>query len=179
MTVRYSDCLRGLMDNASFLRILSVFGAGAAPTDRCAAIVIDIDRAESINAQLGDPTGDELMRMVLKRCDAALPLQALAGRLRPNAIGLLMFSQISDEEVDTVCTAVHDALRATTAGHGEEISLGASIGAAFTNMRCPAIRALQHAEHAAQRVRANGGDATFMARQSGAFPALEFAAVAA
>jgi GGDEF domain-containing protein len=161
MTYRYSDCLRGLMDSGAFLRMLSVFGSGAKPTDRCAAVVIDIDRAADLNARLNDPTGDALIRLVLGRCEGALPLQALAGRLRSNAIALLLFSDVSDDEVDVVCTAVHDALRMPMTGRGDQISLGASIGAAFTGPNCSAIAALQYADLAAQHVRANGGDATF------------------
>ena len=179
MTYRYSDCLRGLMDTGSFLRILSVFGSGAQPTDRCAAIVIDIDQAEALNARLGDSTGDALIRLVIGRCDAAFPLQALAARLRSNAIALFLFSQISDEEVDTVCTAVHDALRTPLTGRGEQISLGASIGAAFTGIRISSIAALQYAELAVQRVKSNGGDATFVHRPSGSFAAMELDAAAA
>ena len=177
MTYRYSDCLRGLMDSGSFLRLLSVFGSGARPTDRCAAIVIDIDRAHDHNARLGDPSGDALIRLVLGRCEAALPLQALAGRLRSNAIALLLFSDISDEEVDLVCTAVHDALRMPLTGRGEQISLGASIGAAFTGPACSAISALQYADLAAQHVRSNGGDGTFTHRDQAAnIPLVEAAA---
>lgn len=161
MTYRYSDCLRGLMDSGAFLRMLSVFGSGAKPTDRCAAIVVDIDRAADLNARLGDPSGDALMRLVLGRCEAVLPLQALAGRLRNNAFALLLFSDITDEEVDVVCTALHDALRMPLTGRGEQLSLGASIGTAFTGRSCSAISALQYADLAAQHVRANGGDATF------------------
>ena len=179
MTYRFSDCLRGLMDAGSFLRMLSVFGSGAKPDDRCAAIVIDIDRAHDVNARLGDPSGDALMRLVLGRCDAALPLQALAGRLRDNAIALLLFSDVTDEEVETVCTALHDALRAPLTVFGEPLSLSASIGAAFTGSRCSSVAALQHADLAVQRVRCNGGDATFIHHEPDCSPRVATMDVAA
>ena len=178
MTPRYSDCLRGLMDAASFLRILSVFGSGAAPTDRCAAIVIDVDQAEALNARLHDSSGDSLMRLLIGRANAALPLQAIAGRIRPHAIALLMFSNISDEEAETVCTAVHDAVRSPLTGGGEQVTLSVSIGVAFTGPRTSAITALQYAEQGVQRVKANGGDATFCCRSTGAFTAFEIEAAA-
>lgn len=165
------------MDSGAFLRMLSVFGSGARPTDRCAAIIIDIDRAEDMNSRLDDASGDSLMRLVLGRCDAALPMQALAGRLRKNAIALLMFSDISEEDVDVVCTAVHDALRAPMTVFGEPVSLGASVGAAFTGPSCSAIAALQYADLAVQRVKSNGGDATFVHRGRASLPALEALAV--
>lgn len=167
------------MDAGSFLRMLTVFGSGAKPSDRCAAIVIDIDRAEEINARLGDPTGDALLRMILGRCDSALPLQALAGRLRANAIALLMFSDITDEEVDAVCTAVHDALRNPVTVYGQPLSLAASVGVGFTGPRCTAMTALQHADLAVQRVRSNGGDATFIHRPRSSLPHMEAVTAAA
>ena len=173
MTYRYSDCLRGLMDSSAFLRMLTVFGSGAKPTDRCAAIIIDIDRAEDVNARLGDSSGDALIRLVLGRCEAALPLQALAARLRTNAIALLLFSDVTDEEVDVVCTAVHDALRSPMTVVGETMSLGASIGAAFTGPRISSIAALQYAELAVQRVKSNGGDATFVHHDRNSLGALQ------
>lgn len=172
-TYSHNDSLRGLLDSGTFLRMLSVFGNGAAPTDRCAAIVIDVDAAETLNERLGDRSGDSLIRHVLHRCDGALPLQALAARIRPSAIALFLFSRITDEEVDTVCSAIHDALRASFDRDRDPIVLSASIGTAFTSAKVSAIQALQYAELAVQRVKSNGGDATFTRRSSAALPALE------
>lgn len=173
MTYSHNDSLRGLLDSATFFRMLSVFGKGAEPTDRCATIIIDVDHADVLNQRLGDASGDKLLRQVLERCDAALPLQALAARLRSNAIALLLFSHISDEEVDTVCSAIHDALRATFDRNRDPLTLSASIGAAFTSPKVSAIAALQFAETAVQRVKSNGGDATFTRRSSLSLPAID------
>ena len=173
MTYSPNDSLRGLLDSATFYRMLSVFGNGAAPTDRCAAVIVDIDHADLLNSRLGDDSGDTLMRHVLDRCEGALPLQALAARIRSNAFALLLFSHITDEEVDTVCSAIQDALRATYDRERDPLVLSASVGAAFTSPTVSAVAALQFAELAVQRVKSNGGDATFTRRSSASLPALE------
>jgi diguanylate cyclase (GGDEF)-like protein len=166
MTYRYSDCLRGLLDRDAFIRMLSVLGSATASEnpERFAGIIVEIDQPSRANQRLGDATGDTLMRLVMGRTQAALPLECLAARIRPNAIALLLFSPVTDESIDALCAALHEAIRTPMTGAGSQIYLSASIGVAFTATKCPPIAAMQHAERALERVLSNGGDATFVHR---------------
>jgi diguanylate cyclase (GGDEF)-like protein len=166
MTYRYSDCLRGLLDRDAFIRMLSVFGSATATVDadRMTAIIIEIDRAEHANARLDDATGDTLIRLMLGRTQPVLPLEALAARMRPNAIALLLFNSASDDVIDALCASIHEAIRAPLTSGGERLYLSASIGIAFTAPQRPPVVAMQNAERALERVKSNGGDATFVHR---------------
>ena len=166
MTYRYSDCLRGLLDRDAFIRMLSVFGPATSPVDadRMTALIFEIDKAEHANARLGDPTGDTLIRLVLGRTQAVLPTEALAARIRGNAIALLLFNSASDESVEALCAALHEAIRTPLTGGGAQLYLSASVGVAFTAPQRPPVAALQNAESALARVKSNGGDATFVHR---------------
>ena len=164
MTYRYSDHLRGLLDRDAFIRMLSVFGAGASATERFVSIIVEIDQPSRANQRLGDSTGDTLMRMVLGRTQAVLPTECLAARIRQNAIALLLFVPIGEDAIDALCTELHEAIRTPLTGTGSQIYLSASIGVAFTGGKVAPLTAMQHAETALERVISNGGDATFVHR---------------
>lgn len=164
MTYRYSDHLRGLLDRDAFLRMLSVFSTGASATERFVSIIVEIDQPSRANQRLADSTGDTLMRLVLGRTQAVLPTECLAARIRQNAIALLLFVPVSDDQIDALCTDLHEAIRTPLTGAGSQIYLSASIGVAFTGGKVSPVTAMQHAECALERVLSNGGDATFVYR---------------
>lgn len=163
MTYRHSDCLRGLLDRDSFIRLLSALGQHG---DTAAALIVEIDQPSRVNYRLGDGTGDALMRLVLGRTREVLPIECLAARVRENAIALVLFTPATQDAVDKLCDDLHTAIRTPITGTGSQIYVSASIGVAFTAPRSSVVATMQHAERALERVLSNGGDATFVYRPS-------------
>lgn len=166
MNVDFNDSLRGLLDRDTFLRIVSRLRGGI--VEKCrhfATIVIDIDCVDRVSERIGADCSDFLTRLVTDRLRELLPSQAIAGRLRPEALAVMSLQDIDRAVAEALCARLHHALRGKIDLGGHEVFLSASIGVAFTGPRTEPLKALQHAERAVERVKANGGDATFFYRQ--------------
>ena len=72
---------------------------------------------------------------------------------------------MGDEDVETLSARMHDRVREAVEVGNTEIHVTISIGIAYTGIHARPLEALQQAEQAVQRVKANGGDATFVSHE--------------
>ncbi len=155
--------LRGFLSRDAFLRVLYHFGFGHRRGDpeRFAVFVIDVDGPERLNALLSDGSSDQLVDLIAGRLGDILPPQSLVSRTRPAAVCVVGFETSSDDDASDFCTRLHETIRRPMTVCGREVHLSVSVGVAFAGRHAPPLEALQCAERAVERVKVNGGDATF------------------
>jgi len=156
-----AEAMRGLLDRNSFLRLLARFTT----KDAYAVFIIEVDNMQYICSRRGETYGQELVCKVAQRLHDTLPDNGLAALIRPNAVAVLAFDQMGDEDVETLSARMHDRLREAVEVGNTEIHVTISIGIAYTGLHARPLEALQQAEVAVQRVKANGGDATFVSHE--------------
>ena len=156
-----ADAMRGLLDRNSFLRLLARFTT----TDPYAVFIIEVDNMPYICARRGEAYGTELICKVAQRLNDTLPDNGLAALIRPNAVAVMAFDEMHDEDVEALSARMHDRLREAVEVSNTEIHVTISIGVAFTSRSARPLEALQQAEVAVQRVKVNGGDATFISHE--------------
>jgi GGDEF domain-containing protein len=162
MTVDFSEALTGLLGRDAFLRLLlHVRSPRTDCGDGFAVLVVDLDGVERLAARLGPDRYETLLAQLSWRLRSALPPDNLATLLRPHAFGLIAFSEASEAAADALAARLHQAIRAPFQVDRLDVFVSASIGVAFSSMRTLPLLAMQHAERAVERVKANGGDATF------------------
>lgn len=161
-----TESLRAMMSRDAFLRVLYHFGFGywTVDPDRFAVFIIDVDNVDKMNSVLGDGTGDQFLDVVAGRIRAILPGESLVSRTRPTALSVVAFNESSESSAEELCTRLHEAIRGPMTLRGSEVHLSASIGVAFADREARPLVAMQCAERAVERVKANGGDATFFHR---------------
>jgi diguanylate cyclase (GGDEF)-like protein len=163
MTIDIHDSLRGLLDRESFLRVVSRLNGLHDRFERYAVIVIDLDGVERVIDRFGSDSADYLVRLVTTRTQELLPSQGLLGRLNTDTIALIAFDE-DEDSVEELCARLQHALRGSIELDDTQVFVSASIGVAFSDIGIRPLKALQHAERAVERVKANGGDATFFYR---------------
>lgn len=156
-----AEALRGLLDRTSFLRLLARFTT----TEAYAVFVIEIDDLPYICARRGETYGQELVCKVAQRLNDTLPDNGLAALIRSNAVAVLAFDEMGDEDVEALSARMHDRLREAVEVGNTEIHVTISVGVAYTGLHARPLEALQQAELAVERVKANGGDATFVSHE--------------
>jgi GGDEF domain-containing protein len=161
-----SDSARGLLSRDGFLRLLYHLGTGREPDgqERIAVYVVDVDNVEKMNAILGDTTGHQLLDLVIGRIHDLIPAESLVTRIRATTLGILAFGDPDEAVAEALCGALHEAIRRPMTVCGVEIHLCASIGVSLANGGVTPLQAMVFAERAVERVRVNGGDATFFHR---------------
>jgi diguanylate cyclase (GGDEF)-like protein len=127
-----TDALTGLLSRRRFLelaeRVVNRSDSACAPV---AVLMIDIDHFKKINDSLGHAGGDDAIREVAARCEAALRPGDLLGRLGGDEL-VAILPGITDEDTDHIATrltrAVADAPVLTSRGPvSVTISIGASV----------------------------------------------------
>jgi diguanylate cyclase (GGDEF)-like protein len=153
--------MRGLLDRNSFLRLLARFTT----TDAYAVFIIEVDNMPYICARRGESYGHELICKVAQRLHGTLPDNGLASLIRQNAVAVLAFDEMTDEDVEVLSARMHQQLREAIEVGNTDIHVTVSIGIAYTGLNARPLEALQQAEVAVQRVKANGGDATYVSHE--------------
>jgi diguanylate cyclase (GGDEF)-like protein len=156
-----AEAMRGLLDRNSFLRLLARFTT----TDAYAVFVIEIDNMPYICARRGESYGQELVCNVAQRLHDTLPDNGIAALIRSNAVAVLAFDEMGDDDVEVLSARMHDRLREAVEVGSTEIHVTVSIGIAYTGLHARPLEALQQAESAVQRVKVNGGDATYVSHE--------------
>jgi diguanylate cyclase len=93
-----------------------------------AVAIIDLDGFKEINDTLGHHAGDELLRLLSRRIDRAVPTNAVVARLGGDEFGLLIDG--CDHVVETVESFVDAVLSTPFSIDGLTIRIGASVGVA-------------------------------------------------
>jgi len=135
--------------------------------DHFAIMVVEIDQLDRISRQHGPATTRECADTLDVRLRETIPVDSLVARLRDNAVALLAFGADTEAGAVKLAGRLHRAVRHPIVTRSGDLSVTASIGVAFTNDGVHPMEALRAAERAVERVRQNGGDATWVDDHTG------------
>ena len=154
------DDLTGLANRVLFReRIATAIGAHAergARDERCAVVLMDLDRFKDINDSLGHHAGDGVLCHVASRLERAVTQAATVGRLGGDEFAVLLERVVNHDSVLDVIGAVRSALGRPVMMQGLPIALEASIGVSlYPDDGGDVDTLLQHADIAMYQAKAN------------------------
>lgn len=127
------DALTGLCNRSHFAELaLAELNLRAAGGVSSALMVVDIDEFKHVNDSFGHVAGDALLRQVAQRLLAALPADAIVGRLGGDEFIALLPSMPGDAETQAAGEAVIAALEAPFALGEVTLPAHASVGLVTT-----------------------------------------------
>src|SRR5215210_1705118 len=98
-----------------------------------AMLLLDLDGFKIINDSLGHQAGDEVLVMVAKRILASCRLSDTVARLGGDEFAVLLEEDVNDEAAIGVAERLLETLRKPFVIEGRELTVGGSIGIAFSN----------------------------------------------
>jgi diguanylate cyclase (GGDEF)-like protein/PAS domain S-box-containing protein len=101
--------------------------------DRLAMLLLDLDGFKIINDSLGHQAGDEVLMMVAKRILACCRLSDTVARLGGDEFAVLLEEDVNEHEALSVAKRLLETLREPFVIQGRELTVGGSIGIAFSN----------------------------------------------
>jgi diguanylate cyclase (GGDEF)-like protein len=126
------DSLTGLPNRLHLLDNLEkALAAARERGERCAAILIDLDRFKAINDTLGHVAGDHLLRQVARCLESVISDEMTAGRLGGDEFAIIVPVAESRGEIEQMCLALIGALHGPFHYHDQRLFVGASIGVAI------------------------------------------------
>lgn len=144
-----TDQLTGLGNRRLFNQVTDDVLAELAPGERCALLVINVDRFREVNASLGHAVGDQVLQAMAPRLAAGLPEDATLVRLGGDEFALLL-SRRSAEAV-AVAETIRRAMAQPFLLAGLQIQVDASIGIATCPDDADARESLLRCADAAMR----------------------------
>lgn len=152
------DSLTGL-PNRSLLqdRLRQAITRGRRNQSRVATLFIDLDRFKDVNDTLGHRVGDELLRAMASRLNAAVRESDILVRLSGDEF-MVVLEQIGDLDAATrVAAKLLDEIRAPSFIEGNEIFVSGSIGiSVFPDDADDADALLRHADMAMYQAKQTG-----------------------
>jgi diguanylate cyclase (GGDEF)-like protein len=125
--------------------------------ESCAAVLfLDLDRFKIINDSLGHPVGDELLRAVARRLEAALRPNDTVARLSGDEFTLLLDDVREAPEATVIADRVLLSLTRPFVIDGRELFIGASIGIALATAQSAPEQVMRDADVAMYRAKADG-----------------------
>jgi diguanylate cyclase len=95
----------------------------------CAILFCDLDRFKAINDQLGHDAGDTLLVETARRLRASVRDNDVVSRFGGDEF-LIMLPHTTHTEIETICRRIVQSLSRPVELHGENMTIGASIGMA-------------------------------------------------
>ncbi|MBI3143728.1 MAG: EAL domain-containing protein [Pseudogulbenkiania sp.] len=162
------DALTGLPNrNQLDQRLAQSIGQADCTGQRLALLFLDLDRFKYINDSLGHKAGDELLKLVAARLEAAVRKTDTIARLGGDEFVIVISHLDHIEDADNVARAVRATLAQPFEVEGRELRVSASIGiSVYPEDGEDAETLLKHAD--AAMYRAKSGDANgiqFFARE--------------
>jgi diguanylate cyclase (GGDEF)-like protein len=99
--------------------------------DRCALLLIDLDRFKNVNDTLGHPVGDALLAQVASRLTREVGHKGRCGRLGGDEFNVVLPGMVKHEELAELAKRIIAAMSQPYVIEGATISIGASIGIAI------------------------------------------------
>ncbi|QTD56024.1 EAL domain-containing protein [Parasphingorhabdus cellanae] len=125
------DLLTGLANRRYFRDLLSDALASAHEnSDRCAVMLIDLDRFKTVNDTLGHNIGDQLLCHIAEHLKQAAGDTVHAVRLGGDEFALVIPHIESDREIEELGQKVIEKLCGTHSINGTSVNIGATIGVA-------------------------------------------------
>jgi diguanylate cyclase (GGDEF)-like protein len=126
------DDLTGLANRAMLITEASAaIGEALRTGEPCALFVLDLDRFKEVNDVLGHPVGDEVLRRVAERLEAALRPDDLVARLGGDEFAVLVRRVRDAPAAVVVAERLRAALDVELVIDGQLIDLEASVGVAL------------------------------------------------
>jgi diguanylate cyclase (GGDEF)-like protein/PAS domain S-box-containing protein len=128
----HHDALTGLPNRLYLLESLgSALGQAKKRGQRCALILIDLDRFKSINDTLGHIAGDHLLEQVSRCLESVISDEMTAGRLGGDEFAIVVPLVESRGELEQMCLALVGALHGPFLYQDQRLFVGASVGVAM------------------------------------------------
>jgi diguanylate cyclase (GGDEF)-like protein len=158
------DCVTGLLDQSAFLRVIDDVAEHRAEeeVESIAVMVLDVDGGRRWFSAKSAALSDQLARVLAERVEDLVASAGVVARLGSNIFGILPHGDPNDRDVRDLPGRLHNMLRTPFDIGGEEFCLTTSIGVAEVPPLMDAGSAVKYAHDAVFRVKANGGDATYV-----------------
>ncbi|HEY0116206.1 MAG TPA: EAL domain-containing protein [Allosphingosinicella sp.] len=156
----HHDALTGLPNRPHLLESLQkALSAAQASQQRCAVILIDLDRFKSINDTLGHVAGDHLLEQVSRCLETVISDEMTAGRLGGDEFAIVVPVVESRMEIEQMCLALVGALHGPFHYQDQRLFVGASIGVAMGPRDGQTVEELvRNADLALYRAKAGAGN---------------------
>jgi diguanylate cyclase (GGDEF)-like protein/PAS domain S-box-containing protein len=152
------DTLTGLPNRTLFMdRVEHLLqGASRDPAASCAVVFVDLDGFKQVNDQLSHAVGDRLLIGVAGRLRMALRPGDTVARLGGDEFTLLLDGILEPPEAVEIADRVLRSLQEPFPVHGNELSIGASIGVALSQPGLDSGALLANADVAMYEAKARG-----------------------
>jgi diguanylate cyclase (GGDEF)-like protein len=164
-----SDPLTGIPNRRHFEeRSAQIIAAREATGHSVAVLMVDVDHFKKINDSHGHPAGDEVLKVVAKRCREALRERDLFARFGGEEFVALLAAP-AVEDASAVAERMRQAVAATPIDVGDArinvtVSIGAALGEALPGSDQPLLAELiARADEALYRAKAGGRNRVSMA----------------
>jgi diguanylate cyclase (GGDEF)-like protein/PAS domain S-box-containing protein len=153
------DALTGLPNRVLFLDRLDQAirrAQRSTPAAAAAVLFLDLDRFKLVNDSLGHQVGDELLKAVARRLEAAVRPPATVARLGGDEFTVLLDGVSDVHEAALIAERVHQTLKTPFEIDDRELHIDASIGIALADADAAPDTVLRDADVAMYRAKADG-----------------------
>jgi diguanylate cyclase (GGDEF)-like protein len=127
------DALTGLLGRAEFQNEARRWDCATTAARRpCALLFLDVDNFKAINDMAGHGVGDEVLRLVARRLQSALPARTVLSRYGGDEFAALLVDVTTPSEAATVADRVLAGLSQPISIKGRRFDVTVSIGVALT-----------------------------------------------
>lgn len=145
--IRFSERLTELLQNAKKKK------------RKLALMVIDMDRFKIINDSLGHDAGDEILKGISERIQAAIPRGSFLGRFNGDKFNLILSKNVSIEAVIKIANSILRHVGAPIHYSGQEFYVSASIGVSlYPTDGIDEMTLMKNADIAMNRSKSQGGN---------------------
>lgn len=144
------DPLTDLLNRREFVAHLGEAMSGSSPT---VVVLCDLDGFKAVNDRLGHPVGDQLLIEVGRRLTGAVRETDLVARLGGDEF-LIMLNAAAPGHVDGILDRVSAALSRPIELAGETVTIGASLGLAYSTETSDPDELIRRADLAMYRAKA-------------------------
>jgi diguanylate cyclase (GGDEF)-like protein/PAS domain S-box-containing protein len=150
------DPLTGLLNRGAFVTQLELELARRDPPS-FALLFIDLDKFKPVNDKLGHGAGDAVLAQVADRLEKHTRRGDVVARLGGDEFVVIYHGRDIKQGVtyaaERLCAAVAEPIEI----HGQQVSVGASVGAAIARVNESAAELMQRADEASYRAKKSGG----------------------
>ncbi|BFU43096.1 diguanylate cyclase domain-containing protein [Krasilnikovia sp. MM14-A1004] len=126
-------------------------------SDAVAVLFVDLDGFKPVNDMHGHEAGDELLRQVAERLSACVRAEDVLARVGGDEFVVLMPGIFDQADADAMTARVCAAVETPFLVHGNEVTIGASVGVHLAAPQEDSDLVLRAADHAMYAVKKAGG----------------------
>ena len=129
------------------------------PEQLCAVLYLDLNKFKAVNDGLGHEAGDELLRQVARRLQAAVREVDTVARMGGDEFAILLEAAPTADDVLDIAQRIQASLKLPYEVHGQPIVSGASIGVVLSVAAYPDLDSIwRDADAAMYQAKALGGN---------------------